>query len=87
MNNIENLYFDNDFDKFLIERIFEQQQNILQALLSIKYISSIESLIRINDNRKNKNIRSCFSDRISKLITATVNIPSIILSEDDIDLN
>lgn len=87
MSNVKKLYKDNNSDEFFIERIPKQQQNILQALLSIEYIPSTELSIGINNNRKNENTRSHSPNQISKSMTAAVNILFTLLSENDADLN
>lgn len=42
----------NDFDAFFIQGIFDQQQTILQALLSIDHISSTDSFIGKDNNKE-----------------------------------
>lgn len=58
---------ENDFDKFLIE-------DILETFLSIEYIFSTKSSVRIDNNRNYKNIKSYFPHQISEPKTITVNI-------------
>ena len=87
MSDVDNLYIDNDSDEILIERIPEQQQDVLQALLSTEHIPSTESSVGIDDNRKNENIGSHPPNQISEPMTAVVNISSTISSEDDTDPN
>lgn len=53
----------NNSDGFIIEYIYKQQQDVLQAFLATKHILSTESSVGI-DNKKNKNdnIKLHFSD-------------------------
>lgn len=87
MDDVENLYMDNDSNEFFIERIPKQQKDVLQALSSTKPIPSTESSVGIDDNRKNEEIGSHSLDQISEPITAAVNILSTTSSEDNADPN
>lgn len=78
----------NNSDGFIIEYIYEQQQDVLQAFSATKHILSTESSVGI-DNKKNKNdnIKLHFSDQTSKPIIIVLNISFTILLEDTADPN
>lgn len=76
-----------DADEYVIERTPEKFQEKSQTSFLHTYISPTETMVRKNDNERDKNDQSYAHLDISEPISAAVNIPSSLLLAEFADPN